>query len=251
MSWAEVDWGQLTKGLIGQSDRQVLDRETDRYQGPGTSVKRTGVEKIMDTIFRGGSSAGIEKLSQEDYVSELKETYGSRLELLDPTVRKDLGITDRSGINKTMSEADIARQVKEGEILEEVRRRAKATRGIDPEDYAGTDPDVIEQNIAEARVQQGRVDTTSSPEWQRTEQRYIDALDRGNKQFAATMALNTGQMALANKRADNQMEIAQMQQQLQMRRQDSADRRADRRDRQAMIQQLMSGLSTLGASIAI
>ena len=82
-------------------------------------------------------------------------------------------------------------------------------------------------------------------------QQYLDQLRKSDQNFQATMALNTGQLALSNKRADNQMEIAMLNNQLESRRIDSADRRADRRDRQAMIQQLMSGLSTLGASIAI
>ena len=82
-------------------------------------------------------------------------------------------------------------------------------------------------------------------------QQYLDQLRSSDQKFQATMALNTGQMALANKRADNQMQLALMQNQLQARRQDSADRRADRRDRQAMIQQMMQGLASLGASIAI
>ena len=138
-----IDWGQLGKSLIGQSDRQVLDRETDRYRGPGTSVKRTGVEKIMDTIFRGGSSAGLQQLSKDDYVGELKDTYGSRLELIDPEVRQRLGLVDRSGIKATMSEADVARQVREGETLQDALRRAKATRGITPETLASNDPAVV------------------------------------------------------------------------------------------------------------
>ena len=47
-----IDWGQLGKSLIGQSDEQVLDREKDIYRNPGDKVKRTGIEKIMDAVFR-------------------------------------------------------------------------------------------------------------------------------------------------------------------------------------------------------
>lgn len=84
-----------------------------------------------------------------------------------------------------------------------------------------------------------------------SDRRYYASQERSDKLLAANMAQQSGQLALANLRADNQMQIAQMNNQLQMRRQDSADRRADRRDRQAMIQQLMGGLSALGTSIAI
>ena len=71
------------------------------------------------------------------------------------------------------------------------------------------------------------------------------------RQQQLTNQIALGQMSLSEQRLDNQMQMAMMNNQLEMRRQDSADRRMDRRDRQAMIQQLMAGLSTLGASIAI
>jgi len=246
-----IDWGQLGKSLIGQSDRQVLDRETDRYQGPGTSVKRTGIEKIMDTIFRGGNSADFQRLSKDDYVTELRNTYGSKLELLDDDVRRDLGIVDREGINASMSEADVARQIKTGRRLEEARRTARATRGIAPEVLQSTDPEVIQRGIETAQVQTSRKDTVSDPIYQnQLEQARLDRIT-ADKRFNATQQLAIAQMGIAQQQQANQMQIAQMNNQLQMRRQDSADRRADRRDRQAMIQQLMAGLSTLGASIAI
>ena len=47
---SDIDWGQLGKSLIGQSDEQVLSRETSRYEGPGTKVKREGVEKFWDAV---------------------------------------------------------------------------------------------------------------------------------------------------------------------------------------------------------
>ena len=47
------------------------------------------------------------------------------------------------------------------------------------------------------------------------------------------------------------MQIAMMDNQLDRRRLDMQEARIDRKDRQAYIQQLMAGLSTLGASLAI
>lgn len=235
-----LDWGQLAKGLIGQSDKQVLARETDTYRGPGTSVERTGIEQIMDGIFRGGSSESLNELSKKKYVKELREQYGSKLELLDEDVRRDLGIVDRSGINASMSEADIARQINAGTRLQDARRRASATRGIDRAILASTDPDAIQRGIEEAEVRTKNTDTTNSPIYQNE-----------LKQQNLTNQLALGQLSLAEQRNANQMTIAMMDNQLERRRQDSADRRADRKDRQAMIQQMMQGLATLGTSIAI
>ncbi len=235
-----IDWGQLGKSLIGQSDRQVLDRETDRYRGPGTSVERAGIEKLMDGIFRGGSSASLNDLSKDDYVSELRDTYGSKLELLDDDVRKSLGIVDRSGITSSMSETAIARQIKAGQRLEEARRIARATRGIAPEAIESTNPDSIYRAVEEAQVTTKRKDTTSDPTYQNM-----------LRQQNLTNQLALGQLSLAEQRNANQMTMAMMDNQLERRRQDSQDRRADRKDRQAMIMQMMQGLSALGTSIAI
>ena len=119
-------------------------------------------------------------------------------------------------------------------------RRAKATRGITPETLASSDPAVIEQGIQEAGVQQSRTDYVTSPE-------YLDMKAQQN----LTNQLALSQMSLSEQRASNQMQIAMMDNQLERRRMDMKESRLDRKDRQAMIQQMMAGLSTLGASIAI
>ncbi len=235
-----IDWGQLGKGLIGQSDRQVLSRESDKYTGPGTSVKRTGIEQVMDGIFRAGSSESLNDLSKDKYVTRLKETYGTDLELLDPSIRSDLNLTNRSGINATMSEADVARQIQDGQRLQEVRRRAKATRGTTPEDYAGTDVDVIEQNIQTAATEQKNTDYRESPITQKADDRYADA------QKLQALMLNN-QMT----QQQNNFSLQQSQLQLQNRREDAREARGERKDRQMMIMQMMKGLSQMGASIAI
>ena len=235
-----IDWGQLGKSLIGQSDRQVLDRESDKYRGPGTEVKREGIEKIMDAVFRGGSSASLNTLSQDDYVESLQDNYGTRLELISPEVRQRLGIPNRQGLTHKMSEADVARQVKAGEALEDALRRAKATRGIKPEVLASSDPAVIEQGIQDAEVQQGNKDYTNSPE-------YRDMKEQQN----LTNKLAIGQLALSQQTTANQMKMAMMDNQLERRRQDMQERSNDRKDRQQMILMLMKGLSNIGQSIAI
>ena len=58
-------------------------------------------------------------------------------------------------------------------------------------------------------------------------------------------------MQLGQLQANNQFEIAQMNNRLQMRREDAKEARLDRKDRQSAIQQMMAGLAQLGASIAI
>jgi len=73
----------------------------------------------------------------------------------------------------------------------------------------------------------------------------------GDRRAADTNRLTLAQMQLGQLQANNQFEIAQMNNRLQMRREDAKEARLDRKDRQAAIQQLMAGLAQMGASIAI
>ena len=59
------------------------------------------------------------------------------------------------------------------------------------------------------------------------------------------------QMLQNNRQSDRQFQLQQAQQNYQNRALDLKEARMDRRDRQAAIQQMMAGLSQLGASIAI
>jgi len=73
----------------------------------------------------------------------------------------------------------------------------------------------------------------------------------GDRRAADTNRLTLAQMQLGQLQANNQFEIAQMNNRLQMRREDAKEARLERKDRQAAIQQLMAGLAQMGASIAI
>ena len=235
-----IDYGQLLKSIIGQSDRQVLDRESDRYRGPGTKVERKGIEKLTDLIFRGGSSAGLQRLSEEDYVDSLKENYGGRLEAIDPTVRTRLGLGGRESITKDVSDATLLRQIKSGEALEDAITTAKGTRGIKPEDYAGTDTATIRQNTETAALNQGRRDLLTDPLFEQQQRRYVDAQN-----------LQTAMLSNQMTQQANQFALAQDQLALQMRREDRALARDERKDRQAMIMMLMKGLGQMGQGFAI
>ena len=71
------DPGQFLKGLIGQSDAQVAGRDTDKYTGPGSKVKRTGGEVLSDFIFRFGNTDGLQKAAEDIYVDKLQDDYGT------------------------------------------------------------------------------------------------------------------------------------------------------------------------------
>ena len=239
-----IDWGQLGKSLIGQSDEQVLDREKDIYRNPGDKVKRTGIEKIMDSIFRGGSSAGLQSLSEERYVQGLRDEFRRDLAGIDAGVAKTLNLPSVDQLDKNDSIESLTKSVNDATRLQTARRTAEATRDDTGklQDLArvSDNPEEILKAVQEAGVRQGKTDYVTSPE-------YLDMKNQQN--LTNQLALN--QMALSEQRASNQMQIAMMDNQLERRRMDMQEKRIDRRDRQAAIQQLMAGLSTLGASIAI
>jgi len=250
-----IDWGQLGKSLIGQSDEQVLDREKDIYRNPGDKVKRTGIEKIMDGIFRGGSSADLQTLSEDRYVQGLRDEFRRDLAGIDEGVARTKNLPSVDQLDKNDSIESLTKAVNDATRLQSARRSAEGTRddtGKLQELARNSDnPEEILKAIQTANLSQSRTDYTTNPEVIKADNRYIDAQVASDKRFNATQQLAITQMGIAQQQQANQMQIAQMNNQLQMRRQDSADRRTDRRDRQAMIQQMMAGLSTLGASIAI
>ena len=123
-----IDWGQLGKSLIGQSDEQVLDREKDIYRNPGDKVKRTGIEKIMDSIFRGGSSAGLQSLSEERYVQGLRDEFRRDLAGIDAGVAKTLNLPSVDQLDKNDSIESLTKSVNDATRLQTARRTAEATR---------------------------------------------------------------------------------------------------------------------------
>lgn len=73
----------------------------------------------------------------------------------------------------------------------------------------------------------------------------------GDRRADQTARLSLAQLQLGQLQANNQFEIAQMNNRLQMRREDAKEARLERKDRQAAIQQMIAGLAQMGASIAI
>lgn len=239
-----IDWGQLGKSLIGQSDEQVLDREKDIYRNPGDKVKRRGIERIMDGIFRGGSAADLQTLSESRYVDDLRNEFRRDLAGVDAGVAETLNLPSVDKLDKNDSIESLTKSLNDATRLQSARRTAEGTRddtGRLQELARNSDnPEEILKAVQEAGVRQGKTDYVTSPE-------YLDMKNQQN--LTNQMALS--QMSLSEQRASNQMQIAMMDNQLDRRRLDMQEKRIDRKDRQAYIQQLMAGLSTLGASIAI
>lgn len=222
------DPGQFFKGLIGQSDAQVAARDTDKYTGPGSKVKRTGGEVLSDFIFRFGNTDGLQKAAEDIYVDKLQDDYGTKLELIDPQVRKDLGLVNRAGITKEMSEADVARMVLKGGTLETARDTAKATEGIKPEDYVGTDPATITRNTKRAAKNTARADIYNDPYFKQQEDRFALQNNLQMLQMRNDSADRTAQRRMDNRRLDLQ------------------EARDARKAQREMMMMIMAGLKNIG-----
>jgi hypothetical protein len=222
------DPGQFFKGLIGQSDAQVAARDTDKYTGPGSKVKRTGGEVLSDFIFRFGNTDGLQKAAEDIYVDKLQDDYGRKLESIDDKVRKDLGLIDRLGITKDMSVADVARMVKKGEKLETARDTAKATDGIKPEDYAGTDAATITRNTNRAAKNTARADIYNDPYFKQQEDRFALQNNLQMLQMRNDSADRTSQRRMDNRRIDLQ------------------EARDARKGQREMMMMIMAGLQNIG-----
>ena len=222
------DPGQFFKGLIGQSDAQVAARDTDKYTGPGSKVKRTGGEVLSDFIFRFGNTDGLQKAAEDIYVDKLQDDYGLKLELIDPQVRKDLGLVNRAGITKEMSEADVARMVLKGGTLETARDTAKATEGIKPEDYVGTDPATITRNTKRAAKNTARADIYNDPYFKQQEDRFALQNNLQMLQMRNDSADRTAQRRMDNRRLDLQ------------------EARDARKAQREMMMMIMAGLKNIG-----
>ena len=246
MSWwegikDELGWSVEDAAL--QELRQDPRKGYSVERGVDGAIKRGFFESIGDTIL-GNDPKLIQQRAQELYVKNLTETNS---ELADINTRLTAIGEKPIEIKSNTSQAEINKELQRIKRtlpqIEAIKGAGGDTSGLSTQTDSGT---------LTSRLDEAETDRQTSNYYERPQyQKYLEQLRKSDQNFQATMALQTGQMALSNKRADNQMEIAMLNNQLESRRMDSADRRADRRDRQAMIQQLMSGLSTLGASIAI
>ena len=162
----------------------------------------------------------------------------------------------------SMTQGDIDREyrktTKVDPIISDIFATGEVNGKYTREQLQGMDPTALQGILRKMKIAERTTLDETNPATirqieatKKADQRYQDQLEASDKRFNATQQLAIAQMGLAQQQQANQMQIAQMNNQLERRRMDMADRRTDRRDRQAMIKQLMAGLSTLGASIAI
>ena len=233
---------------LGNYDAAQHELRQPSQKGYNTKTGKTEVGLIegFNDWWLGRDRDKIDEMAQAGHVENLRKSADGKAVL-----------KARPGfeINKHTTEEDVTKKLTEIERRDPLVARIMATNEVGGdftrEELQEMDRDSLLSLVKKYTSKETVSDYTNNPVIQ---QQLADARqDRitADKRFNATQQLAIAQMGIAQQQQANQMQIAQMNNQLQLRRQASADRRADRRDRQAMIQQMMQGLSTLGASIAI
>ena len=114
---------------------------------------------------------------------------------------------------------------------------------IDPQKFGG-DANQIRQYVAKETKNTAEDERKKLNQEALTERMRQEGILNKQSNFQNTMALR--QMGLSDQRLANQMEVNQMQNALQMRREDRADRRGERDKMMAMIAMLTQGLGNVG-----
>lgn len=236
-----VGGARLLKDELDMGVDAAAREELNQGKGKGFNkgeINRGLFERLRDFTM-GNDREAIQDRARELQVENINDTLGRSISRTNQGLR-EIGAGDRQ-IKPTYTDTveDIRQQINEYNTKIPV-----VSAGQDANPDAGITIDTPIPQINRATRQGQRTEENLAYLESPIYQQQLRQQDLANK-----LALN--QMSLSEQRLDNQMQIAMMNNQLQMRRQDSLDRRADRRDRQAYIQQMMQGLSTLGASLAI
>jgi len=235
----QFNWTEQDAALeeLRQNERRGYNPERN-----GGTINRGLFEGLRDFILQNDPKE-IQRLAQKEYAKNLSADLGvgALNERLEAAGQAPIVITPGT----TRGDATIKTEAAERKlpVLESITAKGGDTSGLS---IQSSDGQLLEA-LDTANTDRTNKNYYDSPGYQQ----YLDQLAASDKRFNATQQLSIAQMGLAQQQQANQMQIAQMNNQLERRRMDMNERRNDRRDRQAMIQQLMAGLSTMGASIAI
>ena len=188
----------------------------------------------------------IQERTQELHIDSLQSDFGKKVGRVNSGLQ-EIGADDR----KITIDANTTRAGLQDELtnLESKIPKVAEAQDLNPDGNYTIDSSI--PSLSRGTRAGARTETNlayyDSPQFQQ----YQDQLRESDKRFNATQQLAISQLALGQQNSANQMQIAQMNNQLQMRREDSREARGERKDRQMMIMQMMKGLSQMGASMAI
>ena len=233
--------------ILGLTPEQIAKNEDwdpkkgRRERDFGDRVGDAAMSLLTGTDY----SQRVADATRTQYTDDLQEQFGDRI-----TRTRGVPGYDELGDLSRMSRTALDQELTRRKETKDARSKGAALTGKDRGEFTSmTDPGEILAHAS--KLVKDEKDTKERTERTRLETIRLDDNRRSDERFAANQALNIAQMEMSNKRLDNQMELAQMNQRMKMRQQDRADARAAKKDRQLMIMQLIKGMSQMGASIAI
>jgi len=212
--------------LLGLTPEKIAGEETwDPKKGKRTRDFGDKVgDKVMSILTGTDYATEVQKHTKTNHVDHLTNYFGDRI-----TKTKGLEGYDDIGDLSKLSEKKLEQELKNREATRNARSTFVAKTGgtADDLDLTVTDPGTI---VAGATKYVKDENTTKE-----------------NKAEDFKMLLLDQQ----GRRSDNQFAVQMAQVDYQNRAAEMKDARLERRDRQSAIQQMMAGLATMGASIAI
>jgi hypothetical protein len=228
--------------LPGMSAQDAAQREIDAGQlkDDGTGIKK-GKYNWQDHIggfFGGYNQQDVESAAQLLRDEKLQKVYDAKY---GNTGSELIG----SGQDKTYAGVTGKTEVQlNNEVELDKARLAVMQLGQGTENF---DPSKLGSNATPTQIRQairGTLDTNKTTAKGEEKAEVLRKEGRADDLLMMQMLQN-------NRQSDRQFQLQQAQQNYQNRALDLKEARMDRRDRQAAIQQMMAGLSQLGASIAI
>lgn len=211
--------------LLNLTPEKIAEGQTwDPKKGREKDLGDVIGDGLMSILTQTNYGDEVAKYSKQYHVDDLTDIYGGRLK----KVTGLEGYDDIGDLSK-LSREKLLEEIKDREKTRSARstRRASTGETVGDLDLTETDPGTI---IAGG--------TKYLKDEKKTKERKAEDLQ---------MLLLSQQ----GKRSDDQFAIQMAQQDYQNRALEMKDARLERRDRKDAIQQMMAGLATMGASIAI
>ena len=234
--------------LLGLDANSQAKGEKNSLNSRRTEFETWDLGDRLRSALTGVTREQLEKLSGKLADTELEEIYGTRA----ARAKGNLGHLNSAykGI-KGQTKGEIISQIEEDEQKGTALQTTVANNPrLDPTTISPT-ASTGEIVGAGSKATVEHADKKEGETKAEEKRRYEESIRRAELAAQRSNDLATAQLALSTMQSNNQMQIAQMNNQLQMRKEDAREARLDRKDRQAAIQQMMAGLAQMGASIAI
>ena len=239
-----MDWLLSPLGLTIESQVQEYK---NRLKDDRSKIKEWNAGDMLRDVFSPGTREDLEKAARIEKVKDINKAAS----LDRGTIRDTLGNTR---VNTTPEALKIQKLETEDDY--DVRRSGLLATGAQNIENMALDrynpQDLIDGMGLSGAMNLATKTRTANIELDEgkilAERMRQEGILNRQRNFQNTMALR--QMGLSDQRLANQMEVNQMQNALQMRREDRADRRSERDKMMAMIAMLTQGLGNVGNILA-